>query len=150
MEMVVKCVSNDPENSKQTSKYLGDGSGSNLPTYPLTPGKEYVVYGIARIKKNIGTYLILDDDQTEGDYSPIKLNDYEPIWYDKNLFEVVEETIDPEWQSMEGTMWTRGGETISFPEFVQDGRGFYHWLLEGRAKELKIFSQYINKYEPRV
>jgi|GEM_PF-3474621 len=148
--MIVRCISNNPKASKRTDKYLGQGLGSNLPTYPLTPGKEYVVYGMADIKENVGVYLILDDDQTAGDYSAVKLNDYEPVWYDKSLFEVIEETVDPEWQSMKGTMWTRRGETISFPEFVQNGKSFYYWLLEGREEELKVFSKYIHKYEPRI
>ncbi len=140
--MHIKCISNKPQDARTTEKYLGKGSGSNLSIYPLTIGKQYTVYAISRINKS-EMYLILDDDQPED----VK-EGYEPVWYDVNLFEVVDRTIDSTWETMRGTMWTRWrGETKSFPEFVRNGRQFYAAVLDDDPSALRVFSKYIKKYE---
>jgi len=144
--MVVECVSNNPKEAEQTARYLGVGSGSNLSEFPITVGKTYTVYGISEIKESQKLYLILDDDQTEGDYPLIKTDDYEPVWYDSNLFRVADESLDPQWQTMPGTMWTNTGKTVSFPEFIKDGRRFYAELLDGDIERVRTFSRYITKY----
>lgn len=142
--MRVRCKANKPEASRGTDRFLGKGTGSNRSTYPLTIGKDYIVYGIARIG-NHSIYLLLDDDQG-GDRYPLDEENLEPVWYDAELFEVIDAAIDPTWGKMKGTMWTRRGETTSFPEFVKEGRGFYEDLIEGRSSALKIFLSYVHKY----
>jgi len=140
--MIIRCISNDPNQDSGLNRFTGKGSGSNLPLLPLTVNKDYVVYAIAQIG-NVGAYLILDDDQTKG-FDMIKTGDYEPIWYDKNLFKIVDDAIDPIWGKRRGTSWTRWrGETLSFPEFVAN-RGFYETVIDGDQNDVRIFSKYIN------
>ena len=47
-------------------------------------------------------------------------------------------------------MWTQSGETISFPEFVKNGRNFYSKLLDGDKGTIDVFLTYVKKYKKAV
>lgn len=140
--MILQCISNKPEDVGLAGKYIGKGSGNNSSGYPLTIGREYAVYGIAKVNHAV-LYLILDDELNT-DY---RTNSYEPVWYSKTLFNVLDERVDANWTTMKGTVWTNSGETASFPEFINEGIVFYEKLLEGNPEREKTLLNYINKYE---
>ncbi|SRR6266536_116721 len=142
--MRVKCVSNNPQNAAATHKYLGSSTGTNQSTYLLTIDKEYAVYATARIGKET-IYLICDDAQGEEELLAYG-GEPDPAWYDANLFEILDSWTDPSWQTAQGTIWTRDGQTMSFPEFVEDASRFYHKLLEGEPKEVETFLRYVDRY----
>lgn len=147
--MRVRCVSNKPEDAQSSHEYVGSGTGNNSPFYLLTPGKEYTVYAETRVD-NVKLYLLLDDAQPSEDELLDSLGEPDPTWYASSLFVVVDKNIDSTWRKIEGTMWTQSGETISFPEFVKNGRNFYSKLLDGDKGTIDVFLTYVKKYKKAV
>ncbi len=145
--MRVRCKDNRPEAAQGTHKYLGKGTGNNSPVYLLTLGKEYVVYAVAEVGHE-RMYLLLDDSQHPIDELLKRWGgDPDPAWYDAKLFDVIDQTVDPIWRKTNGTVWTSTGGTWAFPEFAENPRAYYYWLIEGRADEVATFLRYAKRYE---
>ncbi|GAB3910619.1 hypothetical protein GCM10027612_86820 [Microbispora bryophytorum subsp. camponoti] len=100
--------------------------------YPLTIGKEYVVYAIS-VAKDVFWYYVLDDD--ERPY---------PIWYPGPLFEISDDAIPSRWvigyiPARSGTSRV-GTSLISFREWAGDPL-FYERLMDGDPVAAAVFQR---------
>ncbi|MDP4504663.1 hypothetical protein [Nonomuraea turcica] len=98
--------------------------------YPLTTGKEYIVYAIT-VAKDAFWYYILDDD--ERPY---------PIWYPSPLFEVTDGTPSSRWVVSyvpPGPLTPDAGSSlIAFREWAMDHL-YYERLVDGDEQAVAAF-----------
>lgn len=105
---------------------------------PLTPNKEYVVYGI-EIIDGYPFYYICDD-----------LNETYPWPYPSPLFEVSDVRVSRYWSYKHKVRLLKSGVDIythfTFKEWLDD-ECFADKLLDGEAHEISTFQKYKNKFD---
>lgn len=140
--MTIKCISNIPTHVDATRRYVGEGTGTNTHTYPITLGSVYRVYGVFKMPNGSVMYLILDDTNPTEEEILSGHGAPDPSPYDAALFEVID-THSTDWVEVAGTPFTKHGSTISFADFCSDG--YYEELLDEENAALEAFKTEIRK-----
>ncbi len=134
--MIVKCLSNTGAALPNTCLDTRAGISSDT-VFPLTRGREYVVYAFTIYLAHIW-YFIINDDQLPW-----------PVWAPAPLFEVAEGSIPQGWAY--GYFRFANGDQcplVSFPEWAADYE-FYERLVDGGIAEREVFQSWREVLEPR-
>jgi len=122
--MKLRCIANNGQ--ALPDSYLESGSGYSSNTeFPLTIGKEYVVYALA-IRDNQVWYYISDDDDL-----------YYPVHQPAPLFEVVDNALSKYWKYAFTPEHLDHLALFGFYEWISDPY-FYDRLTDGREREVSI------------
>lgn len=123
--MKIACVANTGDALPES--YLDPRAGyRDDMEFPLTIGKEYVVYGLA-IRDNQVWYYISDDDDL-----------YYPVHRPAPLFDVVDNTLSKYWKYGYTPDHLDHLALFTFHEWLSDPY-FYDRLTDGNESEVSIF-----------
>jgi hypothetical protein len=126
--MIVRCIANSGSALPQAN--IDPRRGYDSATeFPLTIGRDYVVFALTTF---LGTawYYLLDDDGHAW-----------PTWSPSALFDVVDGALPDSWIIGYFRVSTEDqGPLISFPEWAGD-RAFYERLVEGEAAAVETFAR---------
>lgn len=117
MTIVLKCLSN--RLSEVPERYLDERGGfTREKIFDLTPGKEYVAFGITT---HAGGWWYYVEDDLGRNY---------PVWRPEVLFEVVDSTVPEHWIGHNDVdYYGQKQTTLSFPEWASDPY-FYERLVD--------------------
>lgn len=137
--MKIKCISNERKWLKKVYEYderdteiYYNGLGPDEDyIFPLSVGKEYMVYGMV-INCGCVWYFIANEDF-----------DFYPVFAPAPLFEVVDNRLSKYWvySHQTGTHFIEPQTTWAFPEWAEDP-DYYTKLIEGYEREKLLFNQY--------
>jgi hypothetical protein len=117
------------------TEYLDVSLGLTKDTsFPLTIGREYVVFALTTFVGGIW-YYIADDD-----YS------YYPVWSPAPLFAVVDGAISPAWRAAHHRFGERMTVVLAFDEWAHDP-SYYERLTEHDEGAVATFRMYKERLE---
>jgi hypothetical protein len=96
--------------------------------FPLTPGREYVVYGVTQYLDHIW-YYVFDDDNLPY-----------PVWKPAALFEVADPRVPEGWCFVHRRLGDKYTFLLSFREWAED-HYFYERLVDGDSATVEIFTR---------
>ena len=131
--MIVNCLHNKPGDLPQN--YLDPLTRfSKQDKFPLTIGKQYVVYGIVSRLDQIH-YVICDDDYE------ILLGKYYPRFWPAPLFNIINNNISAHWRVGHNSTHKDYTLIVSYQEWVED---FYYFdrLTDLNNEATEIFRRY--------
>jgi hypothetical protein len=126
--MKVLCVSNSAETPPENYLDVRRGYG-HAAEFPITVGKEYVVYALALRKNAQVWYYISDDDEL-----------YYPHHYPAPLFQVVDSRLSAYWRFVFTPEHLDHIALFAFEEWVGDGY-FYDRLTDKAEDEVSTYRE---------
>jgi hypothetical protein len=125
--VIVRCLTRD---GSALPTYAQDArSGITAETeFPITPGREYVVFAVT-VFLGMAWFYVLDDDGHPW-----------PMWIPAPLTEVTDGAIPPNWR-IGYVQFSRDKQhfVLSFPEWASD-YAFYERLVDGDETARRVFS----------
>jgi hypothetical protein len=127
----IRCISNRGADIPDDGREPRAGISSDT-LFPLTVGKEYVVYGWT-VWRAYPWYYIADDNHS-----------YYPVWHPAPLFEVVDGRLSRYWvysYHRAVSRYDRDAPVVAFREWAEDPY-FYDRLTDGDAEAIATFRRY--------
>jgi hypothetical protein len=127
----ILCISNRGEDIPEDGREPRAGISSDT-VFPVTVGKEYVVYGWT-VWRGYPWYYLADDNHS-----------YYPVWHPAALFEVVDGRLSRYWvygYHRAVSSYDRDAPVVAFREWAEDPV-FYDRLTDGDAQAVATFRRY--------